>query len=927
MRIFENFFQEVDFNSANESGEVAVACPFPHTTENGKRYYETNPSAHINVEKGLFHCKVCGEKHSEASFFVSQAQIPYGKAVEIINDLENNAINTNWMLAVNNYKTNTSPQSLTKKLRFKDEVVDFLQVGFEGEGISYPVYVYGQLMDVRKYRPGQTPKVLSRSGASAGYIIPDITHIKDLETVYICAGEKDMTIARSNGFAAFTITGGEMAIPNTYGYAFRGKKAYILYDNDKTGKEGARKLGLYLSQQGALPYVVEGHHEVCVEKGEDIWDYFVKYEKTAADLKAIIDATQPMSVDDLKEEFEKQYPVVALEDAVEPKHRNHYITSLVQVVGVYNNTFGIPEVIEVEKITPTDVRPQVNTIPIGTKKLFTINDGNIEDVLYLMDSNLKEEQVRKNLLSLCKIPPIEAGIILKTKSHATVYKSTVVSYGAIKATPIEIDVYSKQPLENGKKYNLTFKPVQHPLRQQEIVLIAKEVVSVDGEIEDFKLTDEVRETLKIFQLGKSVDEGMEELFNYDKGYVGGEADRNITQTVDLIYNTPLHMKVGKSLIRGTLDAFMVGETRTGKSHTAKIKRDMYNLGSVINLGTTTIAGLIGGTNKATNKTKIGLLPREHKNLVIMEEFSSMKDNAFIKSMTEIRSSNEVRIVRVDTDIRVPCQLRMLTISNPKSRQGGAGRSMKSYPNGIEILLELIDSPEDIARYDFFTLVPEPDEYISFMDKDYAKLPLVSYRNRVRWAWTRKPDQILMDVETQKHLWNKSVELNRTYNTHVRLFGTEAWMKIARIAVASAIMLVSADSSFENVVVKKEHIDWACNFLIRIYDNNVFKLQQFVNEQRKYSEIDQHLVKDLQDLYLNNATLFNFLEMSSGVPRAVLRDVSGKSNEDFSVVLNEMSRLYLFRWSGSLIIPSERLRKGLAKINRNIRMKGSGTSVL
>jgi hypothetical protein len=81
LRIFENFFQEVDFNSANESGEVAVACPFPHTTENGKRYYETNPSAHINVEKGLFHCKVCGEKHSEASFFVSQAQIPYGKAV------------------------------------------------------------------------------------------------------------------------------------------------------------------------------------------------------------------------------------------------------------------------------------------------------------------------------------------------------------------------------------------------------------------------------------------------------------------------------------------------------------------------------------------------------------------------------------------------------------------------------------------------------------------------------------------------------------------------------------------------------------------------------------------------------------------------------------------------------------------------------
>jgi hypothetical protein len=153
------------------------------------------------------------------------------------------------------------------------------------------------------------------------------------------------------------------------------------------------------------------------------------------------------------------------------------------------------------------------------------------------------------------------------------------------------------------------------------------------------------------------------------------------------------------------------------------------------------------------------------------------------------------------------------------------------------------------------------------------------------------------------------------------------MKIARIAVASAVMLVSTDNTFENIVVKKEHIDWACSFLIRIYDNNVFKLRQFVDEQRKYSEIDDEMIKDLQELYLNNATLFNFLEMTSGVPRAVLRDVAGKSNEDFSVVLNEMSRLYLFRWSGSLIIPSERLRKGLSKINRNIRMKGSGSSVL
>jgi hypothetical protein len=920
---FKSFFNDIDFNNANSSGEVATTCPFPHTNVQGEVYFETNPSAHINIEKGLFHCKVCGESHSEVGFFVAQTGVEYPKAVEILSNLDKNQINTNWIIAENALKTSSITQTLLQKLNINSNTTTNLRLGFEGEGVSFPVFVYDQLMDVRKYRPGQKPKVISRAGVEAGYLIPDVALIKDLDTIYLCAGEKDMAIARSKGLDAFTITGGEMAIPENFGYAFRGKQVYILYDNDQAGKDGALKLGLFLHNQGAIPYAVFGHHEVCVEKGEDIWDFFVKYGKKYDDLIEIIKHTLPLSPSQLKKEFEREFPYVPLTSVVEPQYRNHYVSSIAQVVGVYNNTFGLSDVIELEKITPTDTRPQANQIPIGTKRLFTITDRNIQDVLYLIDSNLKEDQVRKNILSLAKIPPGEAGIIIMPKSHATVYKSTIVDTGGTS----EIDIYSKQPLENGKKYRITFKPVQHPLRQQEIVLIANKVENVDNDLENFKVDDNVKQNLSVFKLGESVSEGMEKLFEYDKGYVGGEADRNITQTVDLVYNTPLHIKVGKSIIRGTLDAFMVGETRTGKSHTSKIKRDMYDLGSVINLGTTTVAGLVGGTNKATNKTKIGLLPREHKNLVILEEFSSMKDNAFIKSMTEIRSSNMVRIVRVDTDLRVPCQLRMITISNPKSRQGGAGRSMKSYPNGVEVLLELIDSPEDIARYDFFTLVPEPDEYISFMDKDYEKLPIQCYKDRVRWAWTRKPDNIIMDVETQKHLWNRSVDINNRFNTHIRLFGTEAWMKIARIAVASAIMLVSTDESFENVIITKEHIDWAYEFLVRIYDNQTFKLQQFVDEQRKYTHIDEELIKELQELYTNNATLFNFLEMTSGVPRATLRDISGKSNEDFSVVLNEMSRLYLFKWGGGLLIPSERLRKGLSKINRNTKMKGFRKDVL
>jgi hypothetical protein len=920
---FRNYFDDTDFDQANSSGEVAVRCPFPHSA-NGVEYYEENPSAHINEDKGVFHCKVCNTHHSEPSFMKEVLGIEYGEAIRLLKHLENFSISTSWYNAVANLD-----EELLGKLHISKTAAIQLKLGTETAGIGFPVYVYGQLMDIRTYNPGGKPKVKSRFGASAGYLIPDVAKMRDLDNVLICAGEKDMAIARTFGFNAFTITGGEMSIPKYFGHAFKDKHIYVVYDNDEAGVNGAKKLGRFIYEHGGIPHLVFGHHEVAKEKGEDLYDYLVKYHKTKDDLQHLLNTTPPMSTEDFHKEMDKEYPRVSLDEAAKPELRNKYITSTIQVTGVYNNPFGIPNVLEIEKVElPPDTKPMYNTIAPG-KFIYTIDEKNIDDILYLMDSGLKEEQVNKNILNLCGIPAKEKGITVRPLSYATVYKTTVSTHlVSEESKPVEMDLYSFVPLENGKKYHLIFKTVQHPLRQQELILIAKEVTPIENDLEDFRVTDDVKARLKEFQqkYGESVTEAMDRLFELDKGYIGAEANKDIVQTVDLVYNTPLQVKVGKASMRGALDVFMVGETRTGKSKTSKIKREIYGLGSVINLGTTTVQGLIGGTNKATNRTKIGLLPREHKSLVVLEEFSSMADNAFIKAMTDIRSSNEVRIVRVDSDIRVPCKLRMLTISNPKSRQGGAGRSMKSYPNGIEIILELIDSPEDIARYDFFVVVPEPEEYASFLDIEYDKLPVDYYQDRIRWIWTRKETDISMTPAVQKHLWEVSKKLNEEFNTHIRLFGTEAWMKLARIAIGAAGMLVSTDD-FTNIVVTKEHIDWARDFLIRMYDNDVFKLRQFVHEQRKYTEVDSVLITELQDLYYGNATMLNFLEMSSGVSRATLRDVSGLSNEEFSVVLNNMARLYLFKWSGNNLIPSERFRKGLSQINRNLKVERKDMNVV
>ena len=76
---FEYYFSEYDF----EKKETAVCCPFPHHTESGVEYQETIPSAHINLDKGVFHCKVCEKGLSEVSFISEILGCKYEAASKI----------------------------------------------------------------------------------------------------------------------------------------------------------------------------------------------------------------------------------------------------------------------------------------------------------------------------------------------------------------------------------------------------------------------------------------------------------------------------------------------------------------------------------------------------------------------------------------------------------------------------------------------------------------------------------------------------------------------------------------------------------------------------------------------------------------------------------------------------------------------------
>lgn len=927
MEFYKKFFSNI---REMDTGEGAVLCPFPHKDEKGNEYFESVPSAHINLSTSLFHCKVCGQGMSEASFLSKLQGISYRDALVLLKEMEKRG-DDSFIQNRENFLNSEGAQELWLSLGLNHDMHQLLQIGYTGEGIEFPVYIYGELLDIRNYAPGRTPKVMSQRGAK-NLLLPFDLWMKDDRPTLLCAGEKDMAIARQMGFNAITFTGGEQAFPKLFKASFKGKKIYIAYDNDQAGQEGAKKVASLLKECGAFPHVVTGHYEVCTNKGEDIHDYFIKYGKTTDDLRAILEHTQPFSEEDHRREEVKRIPLVSIEESTQGQFAHRLVSTRVSVVATYEETYSVPEYVELRKTHSTEKC----TLPEGWSTEWALDESNAKDILLLMDSGLKQQQIDEHLKMMAGIPPKEKYIRFIIKSRVNVFKAVLTddlesetSEGDEGKTMREMLVYSiERPIKAGHKYRAYYKPTPHPLKGQQVVGIVTRLDESDNSINRFQVNSNVIDSLKCFQVqeGETVKDKMQELYERAKGIIGVEARKDVTFTTELFFHTPLEFNFGKrKKERAYLDIMMVGDPRTGKSQAAKKLLQLYELGLITSLKTATVAGLLGGSDQTGGgwKTKLGLLPRNHKGAVIMEEFSG-GGQELIGKLTEVRSSNRVRLTRVNGSIDVPAMVRMMSISNPATTNDGTSLPLRNYPNGIQVLLDLVGASEDIARYDFFLLVDEPTEYISPLeDFEQEPFPRESYLNRIRWVWSRKPEQIIIEREVEQHIVKIGQDLNNEYNSYMKLFGPEAWKKLTRIAIATAGLVCSMDETGEKLIVTKEHVDWARSFLVACYDNDLFKLKEYVQAQRRLVQVDEPTIKALQGMYNNHPIMLQQLEMSTEMSQKDLQAISGLEPKEFPKVLNQLAKFSFVQFPGGKIVPTIRFREAMNKIDRDIYLKKLG----
>lgn len=913
------------FNLSGDKLEEHVLCPFPHKAGE-LEYYESNPSAQVNTDEGLFHCKTCDRGYNEPSFMQAITGCRLSNAYKLIPAFRNTEDIIAWDAEPSVQHGNIP---LANQFNISAEVQEELHlVSRTGADMITPVTMYGKILDVRTYIPNGSPKVKSRLGATNGLIIPFDLWVdtpKDKWTI-LCAGEKDMAVARSKGFNAITITGGEKMLPITPEY-FRDRKIAICYDNDQPGRDGAIKVANYLKRYSSQVKVVTAFHQ-GMENKEDITDYFNKYNHTKADLIEAIEIT-PLY------EYTKTSAVsqVNLYQASLPQNINKILQASIQVTAVADSVYTMPTEILATKTRMSD-DDKANSMYFNEVRSWAVDEDNIQDLLHLVDNNFKEKQIRENQLRLAGVPYTERNVRIKTHGRYTIYKATVTDLFETSSEtnhmPMEYLAYSTQRLESGKKYNATFKITPHPYQGQQLIMVIWELKQALDTVSTFKVNDSTIESLKKFKDytdANGVTASITDCVERVKGLLGYNGNNTLIETIDLAFHTPLEFNMGRfKKMRAYLDTLIVGESRMGKSSTADTLRNTYGLGTFVSLAgnSATVPGLVGGSNKVGTgyQTKAGLIPQNHKGLMILEEFGKCKADV-MSELTDIRSSNEVRITRVSGSLTLPAMVRMITLSNVKTLPSKDIRSIASYPHGIAVITELVGSAEDIARYDLLLVLG--DKGTSFSDpywEPHTPHDKIDYQNRIRWVWSRTPDQIIISEEIGRYISEKANELNKDYDSHIKIFGTEAWKKLARVAVAVAGYVVSTND-FESLLVEKDHVDYAVEYFKKIYDNSVFKLRQYVEHERKYSTTDDNSKELMQRIYTQAPAVVIHLEQEHKTSKAMLAAASGLNNDQVNRVINQLIQGMFVKLSSNDIIPTERFRLTVPFIKRDTVIKKVG----
>ena len=273
--LFERFLE----GDLKASGDwVNAFCPFHE--QGGKANGHKTASFGFSPESGGWKCHGCN-KSGNAIQFAGMLGVPgydpldrdsHQQAQELVNSIlpwfdlkkkRTTSTKSSSDNAVGELPSREYLEELSGKLLSDQGAVDYLllnrgwgtdqikkmTIGLteDRKHFTIPIFNEGEVVNVRYYSPkGKNPwnnanKIRGIKGRNEVRIYPDSVLSEEGDKVFLLEGEPDAIAGATIGLHCVTFTGGSGNVPKDL-HRLREKEIILLYDNDKAGENGAKKV-------------------------------------------------------------------------------------------------------------------------------------------------------------------------------------------------------------------------------------------------------------------------------------------------------------------------------------------------------------------------------------------------------------------------------------------------------------------------------------------------------------------------------------------------------------------------------------------------------------------------------------------------------------------------------------------------------------
>lgn len=892
---FSNFFSEFIQNFSYISNQK---CPFPD-------HEDSNPSFRAK-EDGSYKCYGCGKSGSNIiQFWMHYNSIEdFSLACDriyrkyVINEIPNEIIE----------KFHDTLKKDQETIRFLEisrgwhfKIVEHFKIGLytTEKGIKYitiPIHdEYGYNITILYYNFLHTeghPKFFYHKDRDNSSQINGLEVMATSKKVYIMEGQPDWLLALSLGLPAITF-GSASVWKDSFAKKLRDYDVVIVYDSDDAGKEGARNLcnHLVLSARSikSVQLPKKDFTEFLHSSGFSL-ELFTNLELATDYFK--IKETRP---DVIEKITSGNTEITTLAKAANAEYYGKRLRLIALVSGKEPSPFLIPRKMQMicqDKPTKTKCETCILAKTPEYSQVFSI-DPEMKDILtWIIASSKDNSNIYRKTLKVNTRCQVDISIQQMWNVEKVILNNPV-AHGKFNDLPERrLAFYFGTGLVPNRHYTFELYSTQHP-QDNSVVHVLLSGEPLDTELENYRPVERDLAHLNCFR-SEDIPKKFMELHEI--------ISRNITRIwgrpilhlgLDLPFFSPNEFIFSSEFIRrASLDVIVFGDQRCGKGRVAEGLSNYYRFGEVLSGENTSFMNLVGGieSNDTYRGLKWGRIVANNGGVIIIDEASALETDIIAK-LSRIRSEGLAELDKYGIHAKALARCSIIWLSNTR------GESLSKFNFGVEALKNLIGQPEDIARFDYAIAVRTNEVDPDIINRDVNKVDDIYgdnlHRALILWCKTRRADQVIFTRDALEFAYEGAKILGASYSSEIPLLQVEnARIKLAKIAAAIAGRLFSSSDDYQKLIVKREHMEYALQFLNEIYTGEGLGYSSYSSMTRRNNTINYEII-DLIFQPIEKAGLYKgFLTTMLGMDDITiwdLGDATGLNQYDTRRILGQLLR--------------------------------------